>query len=90
MIILVLSLLFITLNISPSRKTDAALFKEAMTSILCCKSKDETVTFPAHRLLWSDRLAYANKIKINAMNTTCDAEGVNIRIKKLKPIVRGF
>jgi hypothetical protein len=41
--------------------------------------KNESVTFPAHRFLWSARLARANKIKANFVNTTSDAEALNIR-----------
>ncbi len=61
-----------------------------MTSILCRKVKDETLTFPAHRFLRSDCLACANKIKVNVVNATRDAEELNIRIQEIRANARGF
>ena len=61
-----------------------------MTSTHCRKSKDETVTFHAHRFLWSDRLASANKIKVSVVKTTSDAGRLNIRSQDIKANARGF
>jgi hypothetical protein len=60
-------------SLTPGGSRRGAVLEEGMTSTLCRKSKDETVTFHAHRFLWSDRLACANKIKVSVVNTTSDA-----------------